>query len=104
MTAAVVAMKRDPSEDEEVETVEPDDPPPLDPIADPSVDPASSAHPDHFYCRTQNEMEALIKKSEQKVCIPVVHSTLILMHLLVCMTTGNSSRVDLLEVTFLLHL
>lgn len=25
--------------------------------------------PDHFYCRTQSEMDALLKKSEHKVCV-----------------------------------
>ncbi|XP_063880059.1 uncharacterized protein LOC135111070 [Scylla paramamosain] len=67
MAAVVAAMKRDPSEDEEVESLEPDDPPFLDTAADSHVDPAPSTYPDHFYCRTQNEMEALLRKSEQKV-------------------------------------
>ena len=71
MAAVVAAMKRDPSEDNEVMTFEPDDPPDHDPVADATVDPTSSAHADHFYCRTQNEMKTLLRKSEQKVCITV---------------------------------
>ena len=69
MAAVVAAMKRDPSEGEEVESLEPDDPPFLDMASDSQVDPAPSTYPDHFYCRTQNEMEVLLRKSEQKVCI-----------------------------------
>ncbi|MPC18527.1 THAP domain-containing protein 2 [Portunus trituberculatus] len=67
MAAVVAAMKRDPSEDEEVESLEPDDPPFLDAAADSHIESAPSTYPDHFYCRTQNEMEALLRKSEQKV-------------------------------------
>lgn len=67
MAAVVAAMKRDPSEDEEVESLEPDDPPFLDTAVDSHADSAPSTYPDHFYCRTQNEMEALLRKAEQKV-------------------------------------
>lgn len=70
-----MTVKKDPSE-EDKEAADPDDPAsPLEDtveITGPEealVDTPLAAHPDHFYCRSQNEMDALLKKSEQKVWV-----------------------------------